>query len=126
MTKQEINALVKERYNLIQTDAGNERIQSLRDQVLLVFRERSDEYEVDFIIETLTMFGYAPNIVFDDNGLFAVSGTGSQPIVTGRQKIEGAISVYVEKKQWKKTIRLAIKHYLATGFPLLDDVRPSR
>jgi hypothetical protein len=67
---------------------------------------------VDFILECLTRFGQAPNVMYDDNGLFAVSSDGFQPVVTGRQRIDGTISVYVNRKQWKKTIRLALKHYL--------------
>lgn len=113
MTKQEITALVKERDNLLKTDKKNVRVDEIQKHITDVFRKKFNDYEVDFILETLTMFGQAPNVVYDDNGLFAVTSAGYQPVVTGRQKIEGAITVFVEKKQWKKTIRLALKHYLS-------------
>jgi hypothetical protein len=113
MTKQEITALVKERDNLLKTDKKNVSVDGIQKQIIDVFCKRLIDYEVDFILETLTMFGQAPNVIYDDNGLFAVSAAGYQAVVTGREKIEGAMTVFVEKKQWKKTIRLALKHYLS-------------
>lgn len=50
--------------------------------------------------------------MYDDNGMFAVSGDGYQPVVTGRERIDGAMTVVVEKKQWKKTIRQALKYFI--------------
>lgn len=113
MTKQEITLLVKERDNLLKTDEKNVRVDGIQKQITDVFIKKFNHYEVDFILETLTMFGQAPNIIYDDNGLFSVSAAGYQAVVTGRQKIEGAMTVFVEKNQWKKTIRLALKYYLS-------------
>ena len=113
MTKKEITALVKERYNLLNTDEKNSRVDEIQKQITEVFIKKFKDYEVDFILETLTMFGYAPNVIYDDNGLFAVSSDGYQPVVTGRKKIQGSMTVFVERNQWKKTIRLALKHYLS-------------
>lgn len=113
INNQGINALVKERDNLLKTDEKNPRVDEIQKLITDVFRKKFNDYEVDFILETLTMFGQAPNVIYDDNGLFAVSAAGYQHVVTGRQKIEGMMSVFVEKKQWKKTIRLALKHYLS-------------
>ena len=70
------------------------------------------ELPADFIIESLTMLGDAPNVLYDDNGMFAISGDGYQPVVYGNKRIEGIITVSVEKNMWKKTIREAIKFYL--------------
>lgn len=112
MTKKYILELLKERDSLLKTDEGDERVDAIQTDIVGEFRKRFNDYEVDFILESLTRFGQAPNVIYDDNGLFAVSSAGYQPFVSGRQKIEGAITVFVEKKQWKKTIRLALKNYL--------------
>lgn len=112
MTKKEIIELVNHRNYLLKTDNKSPHVDEIAKQVKDVFIKKFNSYEVDFIIETLTMFGEAPNLMYDDNGYFAVSGNGYQPVVYGKQKIEGLLSVYVEKQQWKKTIRLALKHYL--------------
>lgn len=76
------------------------------------FVKRFLGYEVDFILETLTHFGQAPNLVYDDNGMFAVSGEGYQPVVTGKERLQGGLTVFVSKTMWRKTIREALEYYL--------------
>ncbi len=102
MKKKEIIELIKERDLLLNTDNKNERIDEIEKIITDVFIKNVANYEVDFILETLTKFGQAPNVMYDDNGLFAVSAAGYQPVVTGNQKINGALTVFVEKAQWKK------------------------
>lgn len=68
---------------------------------------------IDFAIEALTMLGDAPCIMYDDNGMFAVTSDGFQKVVVGRQRIDGTLTVLVEKKMWKKNIREALKFYLS-------------
>lgn len=113
-TIEEIQLLIKERLSIIkkgksQTDP---QVDEISEDITNSLIEYFDDYEVDFILETLTHFGDAPNLIYDDNGLFAVTCDGYQPVVTGNQKIEGEFIVFVEKKQWKKTIREALKYYL--------------
>jgi len=74
--------------------------------------EKFDLLEADFIIESLTHLGHAPNILYDDNGHFGISADGFQPVVTGSKKLEGSIHILVEKHIWHRTIRGAIKIYL--------------
>lgn len=69
-------------------------------------------YPVDFVIETYTRFGAAPQLVYDDNGLFAVSSAGLFPVVYGKQKINGTLFVKVNKAMWKPTIREALKFWI--------------
>lgn len=66
----------------------------------------------DFVLESLTHLGHAPTLANDDNGMWAVSGSGMQPVVFGNQRIEGTITIVFKKKQWFKTIRLAVFNYL--------------
>ncbi len=112
MTKEDIINNVKVRLGLLKVDENHPDVDLISAKIIAEFKKNFNKYEVDFIVETLTMFGQAPNIIYDDNGYFAVSGDGYQPVVYGRKKIEGSVQVFVEKKQWKKTIRLALKHYL--------------
>lgn len=98
--------------NLLKTDFKNERIDEIEREIIYQIKSNYNLYSVDFIIETLTKFGQAPNIVYDDNGMFAVSGNGYQPVVIGDELIEGIVSVFVEKEQWFDTIRKALWHYL--------------
>lgn len=66
----------------------------------------------DFALECLTHLGHAPTLANDDNGMWAVSGECYQPVVYGKMRIEGAVTVMYHKKQWFKTIRLAVFNYL--------------
>ena len=112
MEKTVINALLDERDDLYKKNGKNKRVDEIQKEISIAIIKNFNKYEVDFILETWTRFGAAPNVIYDDNGLFAVSGSGFQPVVTGKERIEGACTVFVEKKQWKKSIRLALKQYI--------------
>lgn len=110
MSEKEIKKLLDERDVLLSTD--EKKADEIEKQITDLFKKDFNNYAVDFILESLTRFGQSPNVMYDDNGLFAVSSAGYQPVVTGRQKIDGTVAVFVNRQQWKKTIRLALKHYL--------------
>ncbi len=71
--------------------------------------------EIDYILETLTKLGFAPNLVYDDNGLFGVSSDGFQQVVTGDEKVTEPITICVEENIWCPTIREAVMTYI-NGF----------
>ncbi len=112
MTSFEIDGLIKERLFLIKAGIGDKEVDQIQKKISNYIRKYPDEFEVDFILETWTHFGAAPQLVYDDNGYFAVTDAGYFPVVFGKQKIEGSMQIVVEKKQWKKTIREAVKYYL--------------
>jgi hypothetical protein len=88
------------------------RLRLFNNQVYGYMDKHFAQLPVDFILEIFTHLGGAPNLVYDDNGLFAVSGNGYQPVVTGKDKIDGTIHTFVEKRMWKPTIRKAVRYYL--------------
>ena len=112
MDKKEIDNLVKTRSDLLKKSDNVKQIDKIEGVIRKEFIDNFKDYEVDYILETLTKFGNAPNLIYDDNGLFAVTEDGYQPVVTGKQKIEGAVTIFVEKPQWKKTIREALYYHL--------------
>jgi hypothetical protein len=112
MSIEKILELLDVRSNLLKTDEKNERINEIEKEITEQLKTKYNSYSVDFILETLTEFGQAPNLVYDDNGMFAVSSMGYQPVVTDDERIEGIVSVFVEKQQWFDTIRKALWHYL--------------
>lgn len=112
MTVQQINKLLNKRDSLLDKDYNNKEADVIQKQITNVIRKNFNDFPVDFIIETWTRFGSSLNIVYDDNGLFAVTYDGYAPVVTGKQKIQGTISIYVEKHMWKKTIREALYYFL--------------
>jgi hypothetical protein len=118
ITVKSINILLNERDLLLKMNKKDillkksNRADEIQKQISDSIRQNFDKYPVDFIMETWTRFGAAPSLIYDDNGLFAVTEEAYQPVVTGKQKINGAITVFVTKKQWKKTIREALKQYI--------------
>ena len=101
-------------------DAGNaakyklydKKSDVIRDEILNDIRKRFVEYQVDEVLETLVRFGQAPCVMYDDNGLFAVSADGMQPVVMDDERLEGCMTVIVEAHMWKPTVREALLHYL--------------
>jgi hypothetical protein len=113
LTQKDITNLIKERSRLLDKDYNDSKADLIQQHITASFKKYFKGYPCDFIIETLTEFGQAPNIIYDDNGLFAMSADGYQPVVTGDEKLEGELMVFVMKKDmWKPTIREALWHYL--------------
>lgn len=112
MSIEEINKLLDERDSLYELDPKEKMVDGIQQLIEKVIKENFDNFPVDFILETYTRFGCAPNLIYDDNGMFAVTGEGFQPVVTGDELIDGDFTVFVQAKQWKKTIREALKSYL--------------
>lgn len=111
-TEPEVEEAIKLRYTHLKKK-DNRRAIDVEKKIVASLKAYFNKYPVDFIIETLTHFGQAPAIVYDDNGLFAVSGGGYGPVVTGRNKIVGSMTVLIDsKRMWKKSIRAALKNYL--------------
>lgn len=67
---------------------------------------------VEFILETLTHLGSAPNLLYDDNGHFAVTCDGYQSVSSDSEAIDSSIGVHIESTQWKNSIRDAIVYFL--------------
>ena len=92
-----------------------EEIDTLGGQVRDILKNQSGSFEVDFIIESLTKLGDAPQVIYDDNGHFAVSGDGMSPAPMpdgGKfEETENFVSI-VEPEDWYDTIRKALNHYL--------------
>lgn len=89
-----------------------EEIDKLGDEILLLLKENQDDLPIDFIIESLTKLGDSPSILYDDNGFFAVVTDGFQSI-SEISPDDTEMSFYVEKANWKPTVREALKFYLS-------------
>jgi len=96
-----------------------EEIFTLRDEILNLIFKYEPELDTDCIIETMTELGYAPNILYDDNGNFAVITDCFTSVSFGDDPVDMDMSFHVEARHWKPTIREAIKHYLEDFDPEL-------
>lgn len=94
-------------------DASRAEVVQLGKNIFSALVDNFDTLSCDFILESLTELGYAPSLLYDDNGRWAVVHDGTQPVVTGNKRLEGTMAFFCEKEQWFKTIRAALKFYLA-------------
>lgn len=85
-------------------------IDVLADNLLALIRQHRNLLEVDFIIEELTKLGQAPNILYDDNGHFAITADGYSSVST--EPRDASIFSFVRKSQWKRTIREALENFM--------------
>lgn len=86
-------------------------IDECSEQIFEKLKKGKEVLDVDFIIEILTHLGDAPNILYDDNGNFAVENSGYQTVSVD-EKNNMSMTFFVESKKWKSTIRSAIIYYL--------------
>ena len=68
-------------------------------------------------LEKQTRKGACPALVYDDNGHWALSWTGMQNVVTGKNGKEVWTSFHVPAKDWKPTIRKAIDAAIKADAP---------
>jgi len=102
------NKNLKKRDNISRAE-----VDRLGENIFSALMDNVDALSCDFILESLTELGYAPSLLYDDNGRWAVVHDGTQPVVTGNKRLEGTMAFFCEKDQWFKTIRAALKFYLA-------------
>lgn len=122
----EIKMLSDSRYEYIDIhnkswddDLGNytteepKEIDELSDKIYDLLVEYQKTLSFEFIIEELTKLGQAPCLLYDDNGHFAVVGSGFQSLPSGDDTEDITSSFIVEKELWFDTIREALTHYLS-------------
>jgi hypothetical protein len=83
----------------------------LGDRIYKMVKAKADQLPFDFIIETLASLGQAPNLLYDDNGHFCVTGDCFQSVSSGDEPNDTEINVFIPKNKWKTTIKDALKDY---------------
>ena len=89
------------------TEHADALLEKWSEDILTNLIAAKHNLSIDDILTTLSILGYAPNLLYDDNGMWALSFDGMQEVVYGDEPIDLSMSFYVEKKQWQKTIREA-------------------
>ncbi len=90
----------------------NDKIDDLSKEIEKYIRLYSEQLPFEFIMEELSKLGQAPNLLYDDNGNWAVTSQGFQNVVYGDEPQDVETHFYVEAKEWKPTPREALLHYL--------------
>ena len=89
-------------------------IDDLADQILDSIKRWRNALPFEVIFEELTKLGWAPCLLYDDDGHFAISGEGMQSIPMDEKQEVGTdwISHWVQPDGWKDSIREALNYYL--------------
>ena len=89
-----------------------EIIDELSQDIITYIRKNINNLDIDNILETLTHLGYAPNLIYDDNGHFAITDDAFQNVTYGDEPSDLDISLHINKERFEKTIKLALINYL--------------
>ena len=88
-----------------------EEIDELAEQILDCIKKWRYALPFEFIIEELTKLGWAPCLLYDDAGHFAISGEGYQSLVVD-ETTDVDLGHFVKKEMWQDSIRQALDYYL--------------
>jgi len=86
-------------------------VDQLAKEILTKIYDNRDNLAVDFILESLTHLGWAPCLIYDDNGHWAISEDGVSS-VSMKENDDTYISHHSEQSDFRDTIREAVNHYL--------------
>lgn len=86
-------------------------IDELSNQILDSIKKWRNELSFEFIIEELTKLGWAPSLLYDDNGHFSIMSDGVQSVAK-IDKEDMELIYFVKKDKWKDSIREALNDYL--------------
>jgi len=112
--KEQILSIDANRNNLLKNDHNNPEADLLAKEIHALLITNFNELEFDFILLQLTRLGYAPNLIYDDNGHWAVVTDGFQTVPKGINPQDIESCFFIEKRQWKLTPRRALLKYLKT------------
>jgi hypothetical protein len=94
-----------------QYEEDPKEIDLLQEEILYQIKQNKEQLSFEFIFEELTKLGWAPCLMYDDNGHFAISADGFQTVVDNETD-DVSMSVFIEKDNWKNSIREALYYFL--------------
>lgn len=115
--KEKIKSLSKERLETLDKDDNDPKVDKLQAEILEIIEENFDDLPVVFIIEQYTKLGFSPSVLYDDNGYFCISDSGTQDIPidfdSGEERQVQNMYFFVDdSNSWKSTIRKALKYWI--------------
>jgi len=117
--QEEIASADKFRYQLLKkseeetaTPEELKQIDDLANDIRNRIKSWFDSLPFDFIMKQLSRLGEAPNLLYDDNGHWAVTSDGYQNVVFGEEPEDVETSFFIKAKQWKTTPKEALQYYI--------------
>jgi hypothetical protein len=94
-------------------EVDNKEIDKLSKEIIFLIKEHRNELTLEFIFEQLTKLGYTPNLLYDDNGRFAIVSDSFQSLPDDEPS-DINLHFFVSTEHWKKSIKEALNYYLDT------------
>jgi len=123
MEKLQILSISKTREDLIQKREASwneekfdyeepyeKEIDDLGNQIFDYLKKYRQFLPFEFIFEELTKLGHSPNLLYDDNGHFAMVSDGYQSI--SEEIADTEMAFLVTKRYWKNSVKEALDFYL--------------
>lgn len=88
------------------------KIDELASEIEKYIKLYFEQLSFDLIMEQLGNLGHAPNLLYDDNGHWAVTSDGYQNVVAGDAPEDVETHFFIEASEWKDTPREALKLYI--------------
>lgn len=112
----QINALDILRYNLLDHGEDNEKnakkIDFLASNILNLISFGFDDLNFEFIVHHLSRLGMSVNLLYDDNGNWAIGSDGFQNISPDSEPTDTDMYFYIPKKSWQSSPSKALKYFL--------------
>lgn len=87
-------------------------IDKFQEEILELIKTNFDILEFDFVMEQLSRLGWCPNLLYDDNGHWAVSADGYQNAAWKDEPIDIETHFYIEAEDWKNSPKEALYKFL--------------
>ena len=96
---------------------NEDEIDKRAEEIRNFIKQYRSELSFEVIVESLTMLGAAPSLLYDDNGHFYIGGDGFQNLPTfddswKTKETDFQGTWFVPANGWKETIREALDAYL--------------
>lgn len=113
--KEKIKKLIEERSKLFDSEGemlDEEEIDAYAKVIEKKLEVYIDILEPDFVLEAVTHLGWLPQLIYDDDGHWAVTEQGVSNVVDVFEEDYQQVSSVTDKKAWKDNIKDAVKYYI--------------
>lgn len=114
--KSKIKRLITQRKKYFSPDGDTldeSKIDELAGKIEQSIKDNFTDLASDFILDSLTHLGCCPQLIYDDNGHWAVVEDINCPVpLEEGEYVDNIYIVIKDKNSWQDTIRKAVKYYI--------------
>jgi len=111
----EIKELIKTRQGFFDSDdeiTDEKKVDEYAVKINEHLKQYIDELDPDFVLDSVTHLGCWPQLIYDDDGHWAVSEEGISNVIDTTKETYQQTTTVSDNKSWKDNIRDAVKYYI--------------